>query len=53
MPATTATRRGALLQVLRMPLDDFRRLMLSGDLLLPSITTAYMALDRLQSLGLL
>jgi hypothetical protein len=40
-------------QVLRLPLDEFRRLMVSGEMLLPSITTAYMALDRLAELGLL
>jgi hypothetical protein len=41
------------LQVLRVPLDAFRRIMLSGEMLLPSITTAYLALDKLQEQGLL
>jgi hypothetical protein len=40
-------------QVLRVPLDEFRALMLSGDMLLPSITTAYLALDALREKGLL
>jgi hypothetical protein len=40
-------------QVLRVPLDEFRRLMVSGEMLLPSITTAYMALDKLKEQGLL
>ncbi|KAF8056772.1 hypothetical protein HT031_006270 [Scenedesmus sp. PABB004] len=43
----------ASMEVLRLPLDEFRRLMVSGEMLLPSITTAYMALDRLRELGLL
>ncbi|KAF8056760.1 TGD2 [Scenedesmus sp. PABB004] len=43
----------ASMEVLRLPLDEFRRLMVSGEMLLPSITTAYMALDRLHELGLL
>ena len=42
-----------LLQVLRVPLDEFKALMLSGDMLLPSITTAYLALDALKDKGLL
>lgn len=40
-------------QVLRVPLDEFKRMMLSGEMLLPSITTAYMALDKLKEEGLL
>ncbi|KAF8056764.1 RD21A [Scenedesmus sp. PABB004] len=43
----------ASMEVLRLPLDEFRWLMVSGEMLLPSITTAYMALDRLRELGLL
>jgi hypothetical protein len=39
--------------VLRVPLDEFRRLMVGGDMLLPSITTAYLALDKLKEEGLL
>lgn len=42
-----------VLQVLRVPLDQFRKVMVSGDLMLPSITTAYMALDRLKEQGYL
>lgn len=40
-------------QVLRVPVDEFKRLMLGGDMLLPSITTGFMALERLQQEGLL
>jgi hypothetical protein len=36
-----------------MPLEEFRALMLGGDMLLPSITTGYMALDRLREEGYL
>lgn len=36
-----------------MPLDEFKTLMLSGEMLLPSITTSYLALDKLRELGLL
>jgi hypothetical protein len=42
-----------LLQVLRVPLEEFRSLMTSGDLLLPSVTTAFLALQRLQQMGLI
>lgn len=42
-----------LLQVLRVPLAEFRQLMVSGEMMLPSITTAYMALEKLNSLGYL
>ncbi|KAI8466591.1 MAG: hypothetical protein J3K34DRAFT_433131 [Monoraphidium minutum] len=41
------------MEVLRMPLDEFRALMLGGDMLLPSITTAYMAMDKLREEGYL
>lgn len=40
-------------QVLRVPVEEFKRLMLGGDMLLPSITTGFMALERLQQEGLL
>jgi hypothetical protein len=40
-------------QVLRVPLEEFKALMLSGDMLLPSITTAYLAMDKLREQGLL
>ena len=36
-----------------MPLDEFRALMLGGDMLLPSITAGYMAIERLREEGLL
>jgi hypothetical protein len=39
--------------VLRVPLDEFRRLMVGGDMLLPSITTSFMALEKLREEGLL
>jgi hypothetical protein len=39
--------------VLRLPLEEFRALMVSGEMLLPSITSSYMALDKLTELGLL
>lgn len=42
-----------LLQVLRVPMEQFRSIMLSGDMLLPSITTAYLAMDVLKEKGLL
>jgi hypothetical protein len=41
------------LQVLRVPLEEFRSLMTSGDLLLPSVTTGFLALQRLQQMGLI
>lgn len=41
------------LQVLRMKLSDFKKLLYSGDMMLPSITTAHMALEKLQERGLL
>lgn len=40
-------------QVLRVPLEEFKSLMVSGDMLLPSITTAYLAIDKLREQGLL
>lgn len=43
----------ASMEVLRVPLEEFKSLMLSGDMLLPSITTAYLAMDRLREQGLL
>jgi len=42
----------AATQVLRMPLEEFRALMLGGDMLLPSITTGFMAIDKLREQGL-
>jgi hypothetical protein len=36
-----------------VPLDEFRRLMAGGDMLLPSITTGFMALERLREEGYL
>lgn len=41
------------MEVLRMPLEEFQKLMLGGDMLLPSITTGYMAMDKLRAEGLL
>lgn len=41
------------LQVVRVGLPELRRLMLSGDMLLPSVTTCFLALERLQEQGLL
>eukprot|EP00775_Hariotina_reticulata_P009708 gene9708-9867_t len=43
----------ASMEVLRVSVSEFRQLMVSGEMLLPSITTAYMALDKLTSLGYL
>ncbi len=40
-------------QVVRVGLPELRRLMLSGDMLLPSVTTCFLALERLQQQGLL
>lgn len=36
-----------------MSVAELRALMLGGDMLLPSITTCFLALERLQGLGLL
>lgn len=36
-----------------MPLEEFRALMVSGEMLLPSITTAYLAMEKLKECGLL
>ncbi|GBF98548.1 hypothetical protein Rsub_11878 [Raphidocelis subcapitata] len=41
------------LEVLRMPLEEFRALMISGDMLLPSIATSYLAIDKLKEEGYL
>lgn len=43
--------RAAAVQVLRMPLEEFELQMVSGDMMLPSITTAYMAIRELQKRG--
>jgi hypothetical protein len=40
-------------KVHRVSLDEFRKLMLGGDMLLPSITTGFMALEKLREEGLL
>ena len=36
-----------------MPLDEFRALMAGGDMLLPSIATGYLAIDKLREEGYL
>ena len=36
-------------QVVRVGLPELRRLMLSGDMLLPSVATCYLALERLEA----
>ncbi|PRW56079.1 NUDIX hydrolase domain-like [Chlorella sorokiniana] len=41
------------IEVVRVGLPELRRLMLSGDMLLPSVTTCFLALERLQQQGLL
>ena len=41
------------LQVLQVPLPEFEALLVSGDMLLPSITTGFLALKQLKALGLL
>ncbi|KAI7843822.1 hypothetical protein COHA_002720 [Chlorella ohadii] len=41
------------IEVVRVGLPELRRLMLSGDMLLPSVTTCFLALERLQEQGLL
>jgi hypothetical protein len=43
----------ASIEVLRVPLSQFRKLLSSGEMLLPSVATGYMALERLQEEGLL
>lgn len=40
-------------KVLRVPLDEFRALMAGGDMLLPSIATGYLAIDKLREEGYL
>ena len=40
-------------QVVRVSLPELRRLMLGGDMLLPSVATCFLALERLQQLGCL
>lgn len=41
----------SLVQVVRVSLPKLRRLMLGGDMLLPSVATCFLALERLQQLG--
>jgi len=41
------------MQVERVPLPELRRIMLSGDMLLPSVATCFLALEELQQRGLL
>ena len=40
-------------QVLRVPLDEFRALLVGGDMLLPSVATGFLALERLREEGLI
>ena len=40
------------IQVLRVGLPELRRLMVSGDMMLPSITTCMLALQKLEALKL-
>lgn len=37
--------------MVRVTLTELRRLMLGGDMLLPSVATCFLALERLQQLG--
>ena len=39
------------IEVHRMSLGELRRVMASGDMLLPSVATCFLALDRLRCLG--
>lgn len=41
-----------LTQIQRLSLDDFQKLITSGDMLLPSITTGFLALQHLRTQGL-
>lgn len=41
------------IQVLRVPISELKRIMISGEMLLPSVTTCYLAFEVLQSRGLL
>jgi hypothetical protein len=43
----------SFLQVLQVPLTDFEALLVSGDMLLPSVTTGFLALKQLKTLGML
>lgn len=40
------------IEVHRMGLPELRRIMVGGDMLLPSVATCFLALDRLRELGL-
>ena len=42
-----------VIEVQRFSIADLRQLMVSGDMLLPSVATCFMALDRLKELDLL
>ncbi|PSC72803.1 hypothetical protein C2E20_4083 [Micractinium conductrix] len=48
-----ARDREEFIRVVRVSVAELRALMLGGDMLLPSITTCFLALERLQGLGLL
>ena len=39
------------IEVHRVGMGELRRLMASGDMLLPSVATCFLALDRLRCLG--
>ena len=42
-----------LIEVHRVSIRQLRGIMTSGEMLLPSVTTCYMALERLHEMGLL
>lgn len=42
-----------MIEVHRVPVDTLRKILASGDMLLPSLSTSFMALELLQRLKLL
>ena len=45
--------KGALLQVKRISIPALKEVLRSGNMLLPSVTTSYFAMEELQKRGLL
>ena len=52
-PARDGEEVAAGLEAVRVPLREFRRLAAGGEVLLPSVATGWMAIERLREMGLL
>ena len=51
-PARDGEEEAAGIEAVRVPLREFRRLAASGEMLLPSVATGWIAIERLKALGL-